>query len=60
VSSIDWIFSDHSAFICHLDMDCFFVSIGLRMRPDLVGKPVAITHSRVVILKEKQPASYFL
>uniref|UniRef100_A0A914C310 DNA repair protein REV1 n=1 Tax=Acrobeloides nanus TaxID=290746 RepID=A0A914C310_9BILA len=37
---------DHSAFICHLDMDCFFVSIGLRMRPDLVGKPLVITHSR--------------
>ncbi|VDN52420.1 unnamed protein product [Dracunculus medinensis] len=34
--------------ICHLDMDCFFVSVALISRPDLIGKPVAITHSRGV------------
>jgi DNA repair protein REV1 len=34
-----------SPIICHIDMDCFFVSVALRNRPDLVGKPVAITHS---------------
>uniref|UniRef100_A0A9J2PK98 DNA repair protein REV1 n=1 Tax=Ascaris lumbricoides TaxID=6252 RepID=A0A9J2PK98_ASCLU len=32
--------------ICHVDLDCFFVSVALRTRPDLIGKPVAITHSR--------------
>ena len=26
-------------------MDCFFVSVALRTRPDLIGKPVAVTHS---------------
>ncbi|VDP23130.1 unnamed protein product [Onchocerca flexuosa] len=32
--------------ICHIDLDCFFVSVALRTRPELIGKPVAITHSR--------------
>ncbi|CAH1107539.1 unnamed protein product [Psylliodes chrysocephalus] len=32
--------------IMHIDMDCFFVSVSLRKRPDLKGKPVAITHAR--------------
>lgn len=32
--------------IMHIDMDCFFVSVGLRNRPDLRGKPIAVTHSR--------------
>ncbi|KAL3841317.1 hypothetical protein ACJMK2_019479 [Sinanodonta woodiana] len=32
--------------IMHIDMDCFFVSVGLRNRPDLKGKPIAVTHSK--------------
>lgn len=27
-------------------MDCFFVSVGLRKRPDLKRKPVAVTHAK--------------
>ena len=32
--------------LMHIDMDCFFVSVGLRKRPDLVGKPVAVAHAK--------------
>lgn len=32
--------------IMHIDMDCFFVSVGLRSRPHLRGEPVAVTHSK--------------
>lgn len=28
----------------HVDMDCFFVSVGLLSRPELVDEPVAVTH----------------
>ncbi|KAJ3339737.1 deoxycytidyl transferase [Gonapodya sp. JEL0774] len=28
----------------HIDLDCFFVSVSIRDRPDLLGKPVAVTH----------------
>nr|CAB3265528.1 DNA repair protein REV1-like [Phallusia mammillata] len=30
--------------IMHVDMDCFFVSVGLISRPHLIGQPVAVTH----------------
>ncbi|XP_065747116.1 DNA repair protein REV1 isoform X1 [Phocoena phocoena] len=32
--------------IMHVDMDCFFVSVGIRNRPDLKGRPVAVTSNR--------------
>lgn len=37
----------HSAsftYITHIDMDCFFVSVGLLSRPHLKNKPIAVTH----------------
>ncbi|XP_047478383.1 DNA repair protein REV1-like [Penaeus chinensis] len=32
--------------IMHIDMDCFFVSVGLRKHPHLRGLPVAVTHAK--------------
>ncbi|XP_060043442.1 DNA repair protein REV1 isoform X2 [Erinaceus europaeus] len=36
----------HQSCIMHVDMDCFFVSVCIRNRPDLKGKPVAVTSNR--------------
>lgn len=35
---------DGSNIFVHIDLDCFFVSVGLRDRPQLIGKPVAVSH----------------
>lgn len=32
--------------IMHIDMDCFFVSVGLKKHPELRGLPVAVAHAR--------------
>ena len=32
--------------IIHIDMDCFFVSVGLKKYPELRGLPVAVCHSK--------------
>ncbi|XP_066599158.1 DNA repair protein Rev1 isoform X2 [Prorops nasuta] len=32
--------------IMHIDMDCFFVSVGIRNRPELKGLPIAVTHAK--------------
>ncbi|XP_077256857.1 rev1 DNA directed polymerase [Temnothorax americanus] len=32
--------------VMHIDMDCFFVSVGIRNRPELQGVPVAVTHAK--------------
>lgn len=44
--------------IMHIDMDCFFVSVGLRTRPHLKGVPVAVTHSKGNN-REKEPFNPF-
>ncbi|XP_028656450.2 DNA repair protein REV1 [Erpetoichthys calabaricus] len=36
----------HQTCIMHVDMDCFFVSVGIRDKPDLKGKPIAVTSNR--------------
>ncbi|XP_002007576.3 DNA repair protein Rev1 [Drosophila mojavensis] len=33
-------------YVMHIDMDCFFVSVGLRKHPELRGQPIAVTHSK--------------
>lgn len=37
---------NYNRIIMHIDMDCFFVSVGLRKYPNLRGLPVAVTHSK--------------
>lgn len=44
--------------IMHIDMDCFFVSVGIRNRPDLKDQPVAVTHAKGNKSNENQEGSY--
>lgn len=37
---------DSDKIVMHIDMDCFFVSVGLVERPELRGLPVAVTHAK--------------
>ncbi|XP_072542162.1 DNA repair protein REV1 isoform X2 [Salminus brasiliensis] len=43
--------------ILHVDMDCFFVSVGIRHRPELIGKPVAVTSNRGRGLVPQRPGA---
>ncbi|XP_046370490.2 DNA repair protein REV1-like [Haliotis rufescens] len=45
--------------IMHVDMDCFFVSVGLLDKPELRGLPVAVTHSRGKGTAKETPGSDF-
>ncbi|ORX58569.1 hypothetical protein BCR36DRAFT_409079, partial [Piromyces finnis] len=38
-------YTNKTKFIMHVDMDCFFVSVGLISRPELINKPVGVSHS---------------
>jgi len=33
--------------VVHVDLDCFFVSVSIRNKPYLKGKPVAVTHAKL-------------
>ncbi|XP_056683408.1 DNA repair protein REV1 isoform X2 [Spinacia oleracea] len=37
--------TSRKATIIHMDMDCFFVAVVIRNRPELMDKPVAVCHS---------------
>ncbi|CAK1543218.1 unnamed protein product [Leptosia nina] len=45
---------EYNKIIMHIDMDCFFVSVGLRKHPELRGKPVAVTHSKGGVSQTKR------
>ena len=50
-----------SAAIMHVDLDMFFVAVGLLERPDLVGKPVIVARDsgRSVVLSASYEARAF-
>ena len=37
---------ENKKIIMHIDMDCFFVSVGLRKHPELKGFPIAVAHAK--------------
>ncbi|KAI8980544.1 hypothetical protein BDB01DRAFT_234843 [Pilobolus umbonatus] len=38
---------DSRSVIMHIDFDCFFASVGIKDRPHLKDRPVAVSHSKV-------------
>ncbi|KAL1465628.1 hypothetical protein WDU94_005182 [Cyamophila willieti] len=40
--------------IMHIDMDCFFVSVGIRNNPELKDQPVAVAHGKGNQAKERE------
>ena len=44
VSTQQTLRKDNCNVFVHIDLDCFFVSVGLRDRPQLLGKPVGVSH----------------
>ncbi|XP_011495357.1 PREDICTED: DNA repair protein REV1 [Ceratosolen solmsi marchali] len=38
--------TEKTQIIMHIDMDCFFVSVGLRDHPELRGFPIAVAHAK--------------
>ncbi|CAF0953613.1 unnamed protein product [Didymodactylos carnosus] len=47
-TDIDQEFKFNGQIIMHIDMDCFFVSVATRDKPELRDQPIAITHSKGV------------
>lgn len=46
--------SDPEPVIMHIDMDCFFVSVGTRHHPELRDEPVAVAHGKGNNAKERE------
>lgn len=36
--------------IFHVDMDCFFVSVAIRNRPDLKGEPASVSSNKALLV----------
>jgi len=49
---------DRACSIIHIDMDCFFVSVLIRTRPQLWTKPVAVAHSSSAGSSEVSSCNY--
>ena len=46
--------------VVHIDLDCFFVSVSIRNKPFLKGKPVAVAHAKLPKdNRTKQPTAEF-
>ena len=47
-----------SRVIMHIDMDCFFVSVGLVSHPELKNLPVAVTHANKNSLPKRDKENF--